>query len=98
VYYKQGDSVNFESIVQNLKTDLQLLGNVIGFLYMEKEEPEILTRLLDLWDIIKPGDEQIQQIRKEVKMWVKRKGHKTLGDDKNDKDLKEESVETLISQ
>ncbi|MEJ5307047.1 MAG: DUF2723 domain-containing protein [candidate division WOR-3 bacterium] len=98
VYYKQGDSVNFESIVQNLKTDLQLLGNVIGFFYMEKEEPEILTRLLDLWDIIKPGDEQIQQIREEVKMWVKRKGHKTLGDDKNDKDLKEESVETLISQ
>jgi len=53
VYYKKGDSLNFEKNVQLLKSDVQTLGNVIGFFYMEKEEPELLGKLLDIWDLIK---------------------------------------------
>lgn len=72
LYYKKGDSLNLEKNIQLLKTDLQTLGNVIGFFYMEKEEPELLEKLIDIWDIIKPNDEQVGQIRKELKSWEKR--------------------------
>ncbi len=71
VYYNSGDSFNFQKQLQLLKSNFELLGNVIGFFYMEKEEPEIFKILIDLWDMIKPNDPQIKELRKDLKTWRK---------------------------
>lgn len=69
IYRETADTAAYNSVVSLLKTDPERLGSTIGFMYMQKTEPMILLELLNVWLALRPGDNQVEEIKKELLTW-----------------------------
>ncbi|MDD3802957.1 MAG: DUF2723 domain-containing protein [bacterium] len=69
IYRETSDKAGYDSIVSLLKTDPEKLGATIGFMYMQKNDPMTLLDLLNSWLSLRPGDIQVEEIKREVFTW-----------------------------
>jgi len=69
IYRETNDTLSYNGLVSSLKTDPEKLGSTIGFMYMQKKDPVSLLDLLNMWLAIRPGDIQVEEIKKDLLSW-----------------------------
>lgn len=67
--YLRTDTVQYNNMLNRIMQQPQLLGNAIGFLYMQKLEKPILLDLLNGWLEVKPDDKQALGLKEDVEQW-----------------------------
>lgn len=67
--YRQTDSTQYRTMIDRILNQPQMLGNAIGFLYMQKMEKAMLLELLNGWLKINPGDKQAVGLKEDVEKW-----------------------------
>ena len=69
IYRETDDSLSYKNLISSLKTDPEKLGATIGFMYMQKKDPISLLDLLNIWLTLRPGDVQVEEIKRELLTW-----------------------------
>lgn len=69
IYKRRNDTEAYQKALAELVMDPQKMGGVIGFLYMQKAERDILIDLLEAWLKLRPGDPQAVELLDEIKGW-----------------------------
>ncbi len=68
-YYYMGDTINYNKFKQEILFNPEKLGNIIGFLYMQKSDKQVLLDLLNMWLKLRPDDAQALRVKQEVLLW-----------------------------
>lgn len=69
IYRQTNDTVSLNALISSMKTDPERLGSTIGYMYMQKNDPLTLLELLNMWLTIRPGDIQVEEIKRELFTW-----------------------------